>query len=119
MSTAATSTGSVPGSGISASRVRSAPISTAASRPISGWPTTAALPPAAVTAATTPSSSDRAPDGTATVPARQLNRQWPTLHFERRQQTFAAGNHSSSAMLHRMTAAHLPDTAAIFATKVF
>ncbi|CAG7266227.1 hypothetical protein PICSAR26_04154 [Mycobacterium avium subsp. paratuberculosis] len=67
-STAATSTGSVPGSGITASRLRSAPISAAASSPMSGWPTIAALPPAAVTAATMLNSSDRAPESTATDP---------------------------------------------------
>lgn len=68
ISTAATSTGSAPGSGISASLVRSAPISTAANRPTSGWPTIAACPPAAVTAATMLNGSDRAPDNTATTP---------------------------------------------------
>ena len=48
--------------------LRSAPISTAASRPTSGWPTIAACPPSAVTAATMLSGSDLAPDSTATVP---------------------------------------------------
>ena len=68
ISTAATSTGSAPGSGITAIRLRSAPISTAASRPTSGWPMIATWPPSAVTAATIFNSSDRAPDTTATVP---------------------------------------------------
>ena len=68
INTAATSTGSAPGSGIIASRLRSAPISAAASSPKSGSPTTAAWPPAAVTAAAMPTGSERAPESTATVP---------------------------------------------------
>ena len=68
--------------------LRSAPISTAASRPTSGWPTIAACPPSAVTAATMLSGSDLAPDSTATVPrGNDVGKQFGQ-RFGQRQQSF-------------------------------
>ena len=65
---AATSTGSDPGSGINANLFNCAPISTAARTPNRGSPMTATCPPALVTAATTPSNNEPAPDTETTVP---------------------------------------------------
>ena len=78
---------------MTASLLRSAPISTAASRPTSGWPTIAACPPAAVTAATMLSDSDRAPDSTATVPRGNEAGSRSGQRFRERQQTFRVGKH--------------------------
>ena len=73
---------------MTAIRLRSAPISTAASSPTSGWPTIAAWPPFAVTAATMLNGSDRAPDNTATVPRGNGAGSTLAKRFRRRQQSF-------------------------------
>lgn len=69
--TAATSAGSSPGLSMMAQRVRSAPISWAASRPKRGRPMIAACSPAPVVAATSATRIDCAPVTAVTVPRGQ------------------------------------------------
>ena len=104
---------------MTASLLRSAPISTAASRPTSGWPTMAACPPAAVTAATMLSGSDRAPDSTATVPRGNVVGSSLGQRFGERQQRFRVGQHVVRRHLAASAATNLSGYRRHLATQVF